>query len=67
MMDVPLFCMILDRNLHKIGNKWESGRILHGKSDQKWEKLAFFPFLQYDKKTQKTRGMINTGLNGEWE
>ena len=59
--------MILDLNGDEIGNKWENICILHGKQDQKWEKLAFFPILQYDKKTRKTRGMINTGLNGEWE
>ncbi|RHB41177.1 hypothetical protein DW886_19500 [Enterocloster aldenensis] len=62
-----LFEMDINRNWDKIGNKWEKGCILCGKSYQKWEKLAFFPILQYDKKTRKTRGMINTGLNGEWE
>ena len=61
------FCMILDLNGDEIGNKWENICILYGKQDQKWEKLAFFPILQYDKKTRKTRGMINTGLHGEWE
>ena len=61
------FCMILDLNGDEIGNKWEIRGTFDGKIDQKWEKLAFFPILQYDKKTRKTRGMINTGLNGEWE
>ena len=61
------FCMILDLNGDEIGNKWEIRGAFDGKIDQKWEKLAFFPILQYDRKTRKTRGMINTGLNGEWE
>ena len=66
-MPKALCSMILDLNGDEIGNKWENICILYGKQDQKWEQLAFFPILQYDKKTRKTRGMINTGLNGEWE
>ncbi|EEQ58944.1 hypothetical protein CBFG_02654 [Clostridiales bacterium 1_7_47FAA] len=64
-LNVLLFLLFetdLKRNRDKIGNKWENSCIFGGKKDQKWEKLAFFPILQYDRKTRKTRGMINTGL-----